>query len=108
MQLPATKTASDANSDVLLGKSQLLVAVRAFRVHVGIHHGRMGRIKAEISRAEFALDALTDVFPIYFQFLCAMGAPHKQSGRCYLNHGINLLKWEKNGNLNAVSLQLGV
>ncbi len=108
MQLSAAETAGDPDADVLLGKPQLLIAVCAFRINIGIDDGRVSRIKSKVRRAEFALHSLTDVLPIDFQLLRAVWAPHKQSGRCYLNHRINLLKGNKNGDFDTVSLQFRV
>jgi hypothetical protein len=108
MQLTAAKTAGHPDADILLGKPQFLIAVRAFRIDVGIDDGRVSWIKSKVSRAELALHSLADVLPIDFQLLRAVWASHKQSGRCYLNHRINLLKGNKNWDFNTVALQFWV
>lgn len=108
MQLPPAEATGNPDTNVLLGKPQFLIAMRAFRIDVGVNDGRVGRIKSKVSRAELALHSLADVLPIDFQLLRAMWAPHKQAGRCYLNHRINLLKGNENRDFNTVSLQFGV
>ena len=108
MNFPTTKSARDADTDVLSGKPQFLLTMRASGVHIRGGHSGARRIQSEIRRTEFALHPLTEILPINLQLFGTFGAVDKQSDGNNLNHGIEFLKGDKHGNFNAVALELRV
>ena len=104
----SAKAAGGTDAKVLHCESQFLLAVRAFGIDIGLDHGRVGRIEAEVGRAEFTLDPLTQILSVDLQFLIALRTTHEHAGWFDFNHGVNLLKWDESRNLNAVMLQLWI
>ena len=108
MQLASAEAAGDFDSDVLLGKPQLLLTVRALGKDIGLADVGTGGVEAEVGVAELALDSLTQVLAVDFQFLSTFRAAHEQARGDDFDHRVKLLQWDEDGNFDAVPFEFRI
>ena len=108
MEFSATEAAGHLHSNVFPGKPQFLFAMRALGINVTLVDIWAGGVETKVDAAKLTLDSLTQVLAMDFEFLCTLRATHKQAGWYDLNHRVKLLKWNENGNLDAVHFEIRV
>ena len=108
MELAGAEAAGDFHSDVLPGEPQVLFAVRALGKDIGLTDVGAGGVEAEVHVAELALDSLTQVLAIDFEFLSTLWAAHKQARGDDFDHRVKLLQWDEDGNFHAVPFEFRI
>ena len=108
MQFPGAKSAGDLHADVFPGEPKFLFTVRALGKDIGLADVGAGGVEAKIDVAELALDSLTQVLAVDFEFLSTLWAVDEQTCGHDFDHRIELLQGDEDRNLHAVSFEFWI